>query len=95
MAQRMIEKELIFQDLQKKWKIEVTDDEVKSILQKMYEQTNYPIRDLVNDKEKLQNLKGPILEQKTADELIKKIKYKLDREAIIKNSRESRDATKK
>lgn len=99
MAQRMIEKELVFRDIQKQWKIEVSDDEVKNVLQKMYEQTNYPIRDLMSDPAKLQGLKAPILEQKTADELIKKIKYKLDTEAIKKNAtppqQPKKDETKK
>lgn len=86
MAQRSIEKELIFRDLQKLWKIEVSDKEVKDVLQKMYETTNYPIRDIINDPKKIEGLKAPILEQKTADTLIGKLKWKLDREAIMKNA---------
>ncbi len=86
MAQRSIEKELIFRDLQKLWKIEVSDKEVKDVLQKMYETTNYPIRDIINDPKKIESLKAPILEQKTADTLIGKLKWKLDREAIMKNA---------
>ncbi len=95
MAQRAIEKELIFQDVQKLWKIEVADQEVKDVLQKMYETTNYPIRDLMNDPKKLEGLKAPILEQKTADVIISKIKWKLDREAIMKNATPPKTEAKK
>lgn len=95
MAQRAIEKELIFQDVQKLWKIEVSDQEVKDVLQKMYETTNYPIRDLMNDPKKLEGLKAPILEQKTADVIISKIKWKLDHEAIRKNATPPKTETKK
>lgn len=86
MAQRAIEKELVFQDLRKLWKIEVSDKEVKDILQKMYEQTNYPIRDIINDEKKINSLKAPVLEQKIADAVIGKFKWKLDKEAIKKNA---------
>lgn len=95
MAKRMIEKELIFQDVQKLWKIEVSDQEVKDVLQKMYETTNYPIRDLMNDPKKIEGLKAPILEQKTADVIISKIKWKLDHEAIRKNATPPKTETKK
>lgn len=95
MAKRMIEKELIFQDVQKLWKIEVSDQEVKDVLQKMYETTNYPIRDLMNDPKKIEGLKAPILEQKTADVIISKIKWKLDHEAIKKNATPPKTETKK
>ena len=61
----------------------------------MYEQTNYPIRDLVNDPAKLQGLKAPVLEQKTADAIIAKIKWKLDQEAIRKNATASQQEPKK
>lgn len=95
MAKRMIEKELIFQDVQKLWKIEVSDQEVKDVLQKMYETTNYPIRDLMNDPKKIEGLKAPILEQKTADVIISKIKWKLDHEAIKRNATPPKTETKK
>lgn len=97
MAQRALEKELVFRDLQKIWKIEVSDKEVKEILQKMYEQTNYPIRDIINDEKKINNLKAPVLEQKTADAIIGKFKWKLDKEAIMKNasSAPQKEETKK
>lgn len=91
-AQRMIEKQLVFEDVQKLWNIEVTNEEVLNILKKMYEETNHPIRDIVNDQAKIDALKPTLLEQKTADVIISHLKYRLDPVAIQKNAEEAAKA---
>jgi len=91
-GQRLIEKQLVFEDVQKLWKIEVTNEEILNILKKMYEETNHPIRDIVNDQAKIDALKPTLLEQKTADVIISHLKYKLDPEAIKKNAEEAAKA---
>lgn len=84
MAQRMLEKELVFQCLAKEWNIVVSDDEVKQMLDSYYKATNQPVRDILNNAKLMENVKTTILEQKIADAVCKKLKWKADWDAIKK-----------
>ena len=92
-AQRMIEKQMVFACLAKEWKIEVKDEEAKTMLENYYKQTNQPIRDMLNNPKAMQGIKNTMLEQKIADEVCKKLKYKIDWETVKKNAEESRKQT--
>jgi len=91
-AQRMIEKQLVFEDVQKLWNITVSNEEVITMLRKMYEETNHPIREIINDQAKIDALKPTLLEQKTADVIISHLKYRLDWESIRKVAEEAAKA---
>ena len=71
-AKRMITKALIFNDLQNSFDIKITDDELMSILQDYYQNTNQPIRDFMEDSEKFNNAKNTLLEEKTTAFIIEK-----------------------
>jgi len=91
-AQRMIEKQLVFEDVQKLWNITVSNEEVINMLRKMYEETNHPIREIINDQAKIDALKPTLLEQKTADVIISHLKYRLDWESIKRVAEEAAKA---
>ncbi|MCQ2747705.1 MAG: hypothetical protein MJ223_00145 [Mycoplasmoidaceae bacterium] len=59
-----------------------------------YKQTNKLIRDILNDPKRMNSLRQTILEEKIADSICKKLKFKLDREAILKNAAASQQAAK-
>lgn len=71
-ARKMIMKALIFKDLQEKYDIKITDQELIKILQDYYEQTNQPIRDFMQDKERFESAKQTLLEEKTTAFIIEK-----------------------
>ena len=92
MATRMMEKEMLFAVLAKEWKIEVSDKELRDSLDEYYKQTNKPIREILADEKRMEAVRRTILEQKIANAICNKLKFKMDNEAIIKNAAESRKA---
>jgi len=84
MAQRMIEKQMVFMQLAKEWNVVVTDEEAKTMLENYYKQTNNPIRDVLSNPKAMEGVKATIHEQKMADEICKKLKWKADWESIHK-----------
>lgn len=71
-SEKLIKKILIFADIQKENNITISDDELIKILNNYYEQTNQPIRDFMEDKEKFENAKNSLLEEKTTAFIIEK-----------------------
>lgn len=71
-SEKLIKKILIFSDIQKENNIAISDDELISILNNYYEQTNQPIRDFMEDKEKFEHAKNSLLEEKTTAFIIEK-----------------------
>lgn len=71
-AKRMITKALIFDDIQRSFNLEISDDELMNILQDYYKNTNQPIRDFMEDSEKFNNAKRTLLEEKTTAFIIEK-----------------------
>ncbi|MCQ2957042.1 MAG: hypothetical protein MJ233_04395 [Mycoplasmoidaceae bacterium] len=55
-------------------------------------ETNKPIRDIVNDPKRMEAIRRTILEQKIANTICSKLKFKMDNEAILKNAEASRKA---
>lgn len=87
MARRMMEKQMIFGILAREWKVEVTDDEAKKVLEAYYKATNQPIRDILNDEKQMNGIKNTIMEQKMADLICSKLKWKANWDAIKENAK--------
>ena len=77
-ARKLIIKALIFDDLQKTYDIKITDQELVGILQDYYEQTNQPIRDFMQDKQRFESAKATLLEEKTTAFIIEKFPRNLE-----------------
>lgn len=92
MATRLMEKEMLFAVLAKEWKIEVNDQELRDSLDAYYKETNHPIRDILNDNKRMEAVRRTILEQKIANAICSKLKFKMDNDAILKNAEASRKA---
>lgn len=63
-ADKIVKKGIVFKHLTKHWNVEVTDDEVKGMLDVYYQRTNESIRDVLQDKEKFESIRQAILEEK-------------------------------
>lgn len=77
-SEKMIVKELVFEELAKLWNISVTDEEVKNALESYAKFSNQSIDDKLKNKAELDNIKKMIFEEKIANEIVKKIRYKID-----------------
>ena len=86
MGQRMIEKQMIFACLAREWKVEISDAEAQGVLENYYRQTNQPIRDILSNPKAMEGVKNTMLEQKLADMVCSKLKWKADWESIRKNA---------
>lgn len=71
-AEKLVKKTLIFQDLEKKLNITMEDSEIKKILDEYYQATNQPIRGILEDEEKYKNAKATLLEEKMIATIIQK-----------------------
>lgn len=71
-AEKLLQKTLIFNDLQKEYKIDISDDELTNILQDYYQETNQPIRDFMQDEARFQAAKQMLLEEKTTAFIVDK-----------------------
>ncbi|MBQ0045376.1 MAG: hypothetical protein KBS35_00600 [Mycoplasma sp.] len=92
MATRLMEKEMLFAVLAKEWNISVDDKELRDALDAYYKETNHPIRDILNDNKRMEAIRKTILDQKIANTICSKLKFKMDNEAIMKNAEASRKA---
>ncbi|MGL4647701.1 MAG: hypothetical protein ACRCVI_03150 [Mycoplasmoidaceae bacterium] len=79
-AEKIIIKSLIFKEFAADKKLEVADEEAKEYLEKYYKETNQPINELLNSKDKFKEVKEIILEEKITENLLAsfKIKFELD-----------------
>ncbi|MDR2823426.1 MAG: hypothetical protein LBV37_02735 [Mycoplasmataceae bacterium] len=77
-ARRTIIKTLVFGELIKLWGITASDEEVRKSLEQYYQFSNESIRQYLDDKEKFEAIRSVLLEEKTANELIKRFKHRFD-----------------
>lgn len=92
MAQRMVEKELVFVALSNEWKIQVTDEEADKELEKMYKETNASVSEIVSNPERFENFKQQMREHRIVEAILGKFKFKIDEKSILENARKSREA---
>lgn len=92
MATRLMEKEMLFSVIAKEWNITVSDQELNDSLHNYYKETNRPIRDILNDPKRMEAIRKTILDQKIANAICAKLKFKMDNDAILKNAAASRKA---
>ncbi|MFN3044813.1 MPN555 family protein chaperone [Mycoplasmoides gallisepticum] len=64
MADKIIRKGLMFDYLSEQWKVKVSDNEVKNMLDIYYEKTNQSIHDVLNDQQKFESVRSSIFEEK-------------------------------
>lgn len=70
LTENMLKKTLVYEDLSSLWDIRTNDDETKQWLQNYYKATNNPIRDIMNDKEKFDNFRQMIQDEKVTNEIL-------------------------
>lgn len=70
LTENMLKKTLVYQDLSSLWDIRTNDEETKQWLQNYYKATNNPIRDIMNDKEKFDNFRQMIQDEKVTNEIL-------------------------
>lgn len=63
-ADKIIKKQLVFNELAKIWNIKVTDEEVKAMLDVFYKRTNQSIHEVLSDPLKFEGIRNAILEEK-------------------------------
>ena len=63
-ADKIVKKGAVFKYLTALWKVKVTDEEVKEMLDVYYQRTNEPIRDVLEDKNKFEGIRAAIHEEK-------------------------------
>ena len=89
-AKRMIERQLIFDMVEKEWNVTITDDEVKQNINEYYRRTNQPVRDILNNEKTMNQIKASLLIQKLTDAICKKLKWRADWDAIKKSAAQSK-----
>jgi FKBP-type peptidyl-prolyl cis-trans isomerase (trigger factor) len=77
-----IKRILIFDEIAKNYNISVSDEELKEILNQYYENTNQPIREIINDDENLKNAKRAFLDEKIIAFILEKFKNTTDLEKL-------------
>lgn len=68
-ADNVIYESLLMKLLGEEWKVSVSDQEVDQVLEERYKVTNEPIRDIKNDKNKYENIRLQILNNKVINEI--------------------------
>ncbi len=84
-----IKRILIFDEIAKNYNISVSDEELKEILNQYYENTNQPIREIINDDENLKNAKRAFLDEKIIAFILEKFKNTTDLEKLWENMQNS------
>lgn len=83
---KLIQKGLIFKYLADEFKIEISEQEVKDYLDRYYQSTNNPINEFLSNKEKFDEIKDVIFEEKITHWIINKFKVALSVENILKRN---------
>ncbi len=84
-----IKRILIFDEIAKTYNISVSDEELKEILNQYYENTNQPIREIINDDENLKNAKRAFLDEKIIAFILEKFKNTTDLDKLWENMQNS------
>ncbi|ADK86691.1 MPN555 family protein chaperone [Mycoplasmoides pneumoniae] len=74
-AEKIIKKALVFNHLQKEWKVEITDEVVKNVISLYYEKTNQSVREYLDDKQKFEGVRTALLEERMVLETINHFKF--------------------
>ncbi|MEG3641733.1 hypothetical protein V4Q75_00240 [Mycoplasmoides genitalium] len=74
-AEKIIKKALVFNFLQKEWKVEVSDDIVKRVISLYYEKTNQNVREYLDDKQKFEGIRTALIEERMVLEIINHFKF--------------------
>ena len=77
---------MVFEEIAKDKKIAISDDQTKEYLDNYYKATNNSINDFLQDKEKFEEIKNIILEEKITQWLIDQFKVYLNVKTIIRKS---------
>lgn len=78
-AQKLVQKQLIFNQLAKDENITVDKDETMKVLNEYYEATNMPINEIISDPQKLTSAVSALLEEKITAFIINKFPKNLDK----------------
>lgn len=84
LAQRLIQKGLIFEQLAIENNIVISDEQTKDYLDTYYKNTNQPINEFLNDKNKFNEIKSIILEEYITQWLIQKFKVWVDLKTLVR-----------
>ncbi len=71
-SRKAIIRRLIYDDLSTQWALETSDNEAKTAIQNYYQQTNQPVRELLDDKQKFADIKTILTDEKISNELLKR-----------------------
>lgn len=71
-SRKAIIRRLIYDDLSAQWALETSDNEAKTAIQNYYQQTNQPVRELLDDKQKFADIKTILTDEKISNELLKR-----------------------
>lgn len=79
-AEQLVKRDLVFDELAKLWDIFVTDEEVTNSLNDFYRLSNQSIREYLDDKQRFESVRKLILYEKITKEMLSRFKYTLDLE---------------
>ena len=77
-AEKLVQKQLIFNDIANQDKIDVSTEEMLKVLDEYHNSTGLPIDEIKNDKEKLTGAVSALLEEKITAHIINKFPKNLD-----------------
>ncbi|MDR0857280.1 MAG: hypothetical protein LBM76_02740 [Mycoplasmataceae bacterium] len=89
-AKKSIMKSLIFSFIEKQKGLSITDEEVKESLENYYQQTNQPIRQILNDENEFAKVKASMREEKVMKAVIEMYKIKIELPKKATDSKESK-----
>ncbi len=92
-ATKLVQKQLIFNDIATTFSIDVSSDEMLSVLDEYHKSTGLPIDDIKSDKEKLTGAVSALLEEKITAFIINKFPKNLD--ALYENMQKDLEQFKK
>ncbi|MDE5767418.1 MAG: hypothetical protein K2H56_02605 [Malacoplasma sp.] len=93
LAKKLIQKGLIFKVLSNENKIQVSDDDAKKYLDQYYRTTNNSVNEFLNNKERFDEIKDIILEEKITQWVISKFKIALTIQNILNRQVPLKDQT--
>ncbi|AFO52269.1 hypothetical protein MHLP_03445 [Candidatus Mycoplasma haematolamae str. Purdue] len=82
-ARVSIYKQLIYEDLAKEWEIEVTTEATKMVLENFYQHTGKSVNEYLNNPEKLEGVKGSILEQLITERIMNAFGQEVNAESKV------------
>ncbi|WP_052663061.1 MPN555 family protein chaperone [Mycoplasmoides pirum] len=84
-SEKIIKKTVVFDYLTTFWKVQVTDQEIKDMLDVYYQKTNDSIREVLDDKEKFEGIRRAILEEKLILKTIAAFPIRFDLQPPVQN----------